>query len=84
MLLIDETGTFLEINGQPDRLDLSDTHARLAADAGAGIVLSSDAHSVGALAYLDLALAQARRGWLSAANVVNARPWAEVRKLRKR
>lgn len=79
-----ETGTFLEINGQPDRLDLSDTHARLAAEAGVGIMLSSDAHSVGALAYLELAVAQARRGWLSAANVVNARPWAEVRKLRKR
>jgi len=58
--------------------------ARLAAEAGVGIVLSSDAHSVGALAYLDLAVAQARRGWLSAANVVNTRPWAEVRKLRKR
>lgn len=79
-----ETGTFLELNGQPDRLDLNDAHVRVAAEAGVGIVLSSDAHSVGALAYLDLAVAQARRGWLSAANVVNARPWAEVRKLRKR
>jgi DNA polymerase (family X) len=79
-----ETGTFLEINGQPDRLDLSDSHARLAAEAGVGIVLSSDAHSVGALDYLDLAVSQARRGWLSTANIVNARPWAEVRKLRKR
>lgn len=79
-----ETGTFLEINGQPDRLDLSDSHARLAAEAGVGIVLSSDAHSVGALDYLDLAVSQARRGWLTAANVVNARPWAEVRALRKR
>lgn len=79
-----ETGTFLEINGQPDRLDLSDSHARLAVEAGVGIVLSSDAHSVGALDYLDLAVAQARRGWLTAANVVNTRPWAEVRKLRIR
>jgi DNA polymerase (family 10) len=79
-----ETGTFLEINGQPDRLDLSDSHARLAAEAGVSIVLSSDAHSVGALDYLDLAVSQARRGWLTAANVVNTRPWAEVRAMRKR
>ena len=44
-----ETGTFLEINGQPDRLDLRDAHARAAAEAGVRIVLSSDAHSTGAL-----------------------------------
>jgi DNA polymerase (family 10) len=49
-----------------------------------GIVVSSDAHSVGALDYLDLAVGQARRGWLTAANVVNARPWAEVQAMRKR
>jgi DNA polymerase (family 10) len=79
-----ETRTFLEINGQPDRLDLRDSHARLAAEAGVGVVLSSDAHSVGALDYLDLAVGQARRGWLTAANVVNARPWAEVQAMRKR
>ncbi len=79
-----ETGTALEINGQPDRLDLRDTHARLAAEAGVGIVLSSDGHSTAALDYLDLAVAQARRGWLTAADVVNTRPWAEVRGLRRR
>ncbi|MCL4289989.1 MAG: DNA polymerase/3'-5' exonuclease PolX [Thermoleophilia bacterium] len=79
-----ETGTFLEINGQPDRLDLRDTHARLAAEAGVGIVLSSDAHSAAGLGYLDLAVAQARRGWLTAAQVVNARPWPEVKEMMKR
>ena len=79
-----ETGTFLEINGQPDRLDLRDTHARAAAEAGARIVLSSDAHSTGGLDYLDLALSQARRAWLTAAQVVNARPWGEVQGMMKR
>jgi len=74
-----ETGTALEINGQPDRLDLRDTHARLAAEAGVPILLSSDAHSTAALAYLDLAVSQARRAWLTAAQIVNARPWAKVR-----
>ena len=73
-----ETGTCLEINGQPDRLDLRDTQARLAAEAGVGIVLSSDAHSPAALDYLDLAVSQARRGWLTAAQIVNTRPWPEI------
>ena len=75
------TGTCLEINGQPDRLDLRDSHARAAADAGVRIILSSDAHSTGALDYVDFAVAQARRAWLTAAQVVNTRPWPEVRQL---
>jgi DNA polymerase (family 10) len=79
-----ETGTYLEINGQPDRLDLRDSHARLAAQAGVGIVLSSDAHSTAALGYLDLAVSQARRAWLTAADVVNTRSWADIRAARKR
>jgi len=73
-----ETGTALEINGQPDRLDLKDTQARLAAESGVRIVVSSDAHSAGGLGYLDLAVSQARRAWLTAAQVVNTRPWAEI------
>jgi DNA polymerase (family 10) len=79
-----ETGTFLEINSQPDRLDLKDTHARAAAEAGAGIVISTDAHRVHELANLELGVSQARRGWLTAEQVVNTRPWREVRKLMKR
>jgi DNA polymerase (family X) len=72
------TGTALEINGQPDRLDLKDTHARLAVESGVRICVSSDAHSVGGLGYLDLAVSQARRGWLTASQIVNTRPLAEV------
>jgi len=70
-----ETGTHLEINGQPDRLDLRDAHARAAAAAGVPIVVSSDAHSTGALGYLDLAVCQARRGWLTAGQVANTDQW---------
>jgi DNA polymerase (family X) len=73
-----ETGTFLEINSQPDRLDLTDTHARAAAEAGVGVVVSTDAHRVHELAHLELGVAQARRGWLTAAQVVNTRPWREI------
>jgi DNA polymerase (family X) len=77
------TGTFLEINAQPDRLDLTDTHARAAAEAGARIVISTDAHRVGELANLELGVAQARRGWLTKEQVVNTRPWTGVRRLLK-
>ena len=79
-----DTGTFLEINSQPDRLDLIDTHARAAAEAGVGIVVSTDAHRVHELENLVLGVAQARRGWVSAEQVVNARPWREVKKRMKR
>jgi DNA polymerase (family 10) len=79
-----ETGTFLEINSQPDRLDLRDTHARLAGEAGLTLVVSTDAHEVGALAFAELGVAQARRAWLTKGQVLNTRSWSAIRKLRKR
>jgi DNA polymerase (family 10) len=79
-----ETGTFLEINSQPDRLDLIDTHARAAAEAGVPIVVSTDAHRAHELGYLTLGVAQARRAWLTREQVVNARPWRDVQKLMKK
>jgi DNA polymerase (family 10) len=77
------TGTFLEINAQPDRLDLTDTHARAAAEAGVGIVISTDAHRVHELGNLELGVAQARRGWIVPEQVVNTRPWPDVRRMLK-
>ena len=77
------TGTFLEINSQPDRLDLRDANARLAGEAGLMLVISSDGHSTGALGYLELGIAQARRAWLSKEQILNTRSWAEIEKLRK-
>ena len=79
-----ETGTLLEINGQPDRLDLRDVHARAAKEAGLRLVVSSDAHQIRAQSYVELAVAQARRGWLTKGDVVNTRTWAQLDKLRKR
>jgi DNA polymerase (family 10) len=78
-----QTGTFLEVNCQADRLDLDDTHVRAAAEAGVRIVLSTDAHRTWELDSLELGVAQARRGWVTANQVVNARPWRQVRKLMK-
>jgi DNA polymerase (family 10) len=79
-----ETGTFLEINGQPDRLDLRDVHARAAMEAGLQLIVSSDAHEVRSQAYVELAVAQARRGWLTKADVANTRTWKQLDKLRKK
>ena len=78
-----ETGTFLELNSQPDRLDLRDVHARLAAEAGVPLVVSSDGHRPHELAFVELGIAQARRAWLTKAQVVNARPWREIERMRK-
>jgi DNA polymerase (family 10) len=77
------TGTFLEINSQPDRLDLRDANARLAGEAGVTLVISSDAHSVKALRYVELGVAQARRAWLTKDQILNTRPWATVEQLKK-
>ena len=79
-----ETGTFLEINAQPDRLDLRDAHARLAGEAGVKITISSDAHELAALENLEFGVAQARRGWLGPDQIVNTRPWRDVKRLLKR
>jgi DNA polymerase (family 10) len=77
-----ETGTALEINSQPDRLDMRDVHARLAAEAGVLVPITTDAHSAGALGYRELGVAQARRGWLTKEQVLNTRPWREIAKRR--
>jgi len=73
-----ETGVALETNGLPDRLDLSGPEIRRAIEAGVAIVVSTDAHSVRGLGNMRLAVHTARRGWARAANVVNARPLADV------
>jgi DNA polymerase (family X) len=79
-----ETGTFLELNSQPDRLDLSDVHARAAREAGLKVVIDSDGHQIGALGYVELGVGQARRAWLTREDVVNTRTWKQVEKLRKK
>jgi DNA polymerase (family 10) len=79
-----ECGTALEINSQADRLDMRDTHARLAGEAGVRIPVTTDAHSVGALDFAELGVAQARRAWLTKEQVLNTRSWREIERLRKR
>ena len=79
-----DTGTFLEINANPDRRDLNDVYARAAAEAGVTIVIDSDAHWPRTLANMRYGVATARRAWLTRDAVANTRPWEAVDRMRKR
>ena len=79
-----ERGCFMELDAQPDRLDLIDIHCKLAKDLGVKVAISTDAHSIADLGFMRLGIGQARRGWLEAADVLNTRPWVELKKLLKR
>jgi DNA polymerase (family X) len=76
-----ETGTFFEINAQPNRLDLRDSQARLAGEAGVKIVVNTDAHQLSALQHMEMGVAQARRAWLTKDQVLNTRTWPQIEKL---
>ena len=77
-------GVAIEINSQPHRLDLSDSHARLARDRGVKIVINSDAHEIAALGYTRWGVLTARRAWLGPADVLNTLPVAQFRKALRR
>jgi DNA polymerase (family X) len=79
-----ETGTFLEINSQPDRLDLTDVNARAAREAGLKLVIDSDGHQIAALDYVELGVGQARRAWLTKDDVLNTRTWKQIQRLQKK
>lgn len=79
-----ERGCYLELNAQPDRLDLSDHHCRLARDMGLKVAISTDAHHTEGLRNMKYGIYQARRGWLSPNDVINTRKVADLMKLLKR
>lgn len=78
-----ENGTILDIDSYPDRLDLKDEHIRKAVEIGAKLGISSDAHATVHMHYLELGIAQARRGWATAKQVVNTRKLQEFHKMLK-
>ena len=78
------TGTMLEINSSPDRRDLNEVQARAASAAGIPIMINCDAHRVKGFAVARYGIATARRAWLTARDVANTRPWAEVEAMRSR
>jgi DNA polymerase (family 10) len=79
-----ETKTFLEINSQPDRLDLRDVNARRAGGAGVKIPVNTDAHQLSALEWMEIGIAQARRAWLTKEQVLNTCTWKQIERLRKK
>jgi len=73
-----ETGTILELNAQPDRLDLNDTHCKMAKEAGVKVSIATDAHAIHDFGLIRFGIGQARRGWLEAKDVVNTLPLEEL------
>ncbi len=78
------TGTMMEINGNPNRRDLNEGHAKIAAEAGVRIVCNTDAHGTDTLVNMQYSVATARRAWLSAKQIANTRAWRSFAPLRKR
>ena len=74
------TNTILEIDAYPDRLDLKDEHIRLAVKIGTKLCIDSDAHNKTHFRFLELGIAQARRGWAQSNDIVNSRPLKEFLK----
>jgi DNA polymerase (family 10) len=72
------TGTALEINAHPDRLDLKDEHILWAKRHGVRFAIDSDAHATKHLDLLHFGVATAQRGWLTKADVINALPWSKL------
>jgi DNA polymerase (family 10) len=79
-----ERGCFLELNAQPERLDLSDVYVKMAKERGLKLAISTDAHSLTDLGHMRLGIGQARRGWLERDDVLNTRSWNELSQLLKR
>jgi DNA polymerase (family 10) len=79
-----ERNCCLEINAEPDRLDLNDVHTHAAKAAGVKLAISTDAHATHALAYMRYGVDQARRGWLEADDVINTRSLAKLKRMIKR
>ena len=76
-----KTDTFLEINAFPDRLDLKDTHVKLAKERGVKVILGSDAHFIANLPFMRFGIATARRGWLEKKDILNTYPTHDIEKM---
>lgn len=79
-----ERGCFLELNSQPQRLDLTDLHCKMAKEIGVKLAISSDSHSRKSLSYMRLGINQARRGWIEKEDVINTLSLSELKKVLKR
>ncbi len=73
-----ERGCFLELNAQPERLDLSDSYCKLAKELGLKLAISTDSHAATSLDFIRHGIDQALRGWLEADDVINTRSWSDL------
>ena len=76
-----DTGTFLEINAFPDRLDLNDIHAKFAKERGVKFVIGTDSHSIANLSFIRFGVATARRGGLEKSDILNTYRLKEIEKM---
>ncbi|AEG17910.1 DNA polymerase/3'-5' exonuclease PolX [Methanobacterium paludis] len=76
-----ETGTFLEVNSQPNRLDLKDINIKRAIEEGCKLVINTDAHNLDQLSYMKLGTSTARRGWAESKDIINTLPLKKLEKL---
>jgi DNA polymerase (family 10) len=76
-----ETGTLLEINSFPDRLDLNDIHIKLAKERGLQFVLGTDSHNINHLNFMRFGIATARRGWLEKKDIINTKSLNDIEKI---
>jgi DNA polymerase (family 10) len=84
MMAARDRGCFMEINAQPDRMDLTDVYCRMAKEIGVRVAISSDAHSDNDVANMHYGVGQARRGWIEVDDVINTRPLKQLLKLLNR
>jgi DNA polymerase (family X) len=75
---------YVELNAQPERLDLTDVHVKMAKEMGVKVAISTDAHSVMDLEYMRFGIAEAKRGWLERDDVINTRGWNELKRILRR
>jgi len=79
-----ETGTILEINSFPERLDLKDTNIRKAKEAGVKMVINTDAHHIDQMRFIEFGISQARRGWAEKEDIINTQPLEKLLKFFKK
>jgi DNA polymerase (family 10) len=79
-----ETGTIMELNEHPERLDLNDVHLRMARKRGVRVAIDTDAHEAGQFSHIRWGIATARRGWIAPGDVLNAQPLDVMRSWLKR
>ena len=78
-----ETGTILEINSYPERLDLKDTNIKKAKEAGVKMVINTDSHHIDQMRFIEYGVAQARRGWAERSDIINTQSLEKLLKIFK-